>query len=146
MVNTGMYEILPYLYLSAFHSVEVTPDTFIVNCTKDLPMKSKDGMRIAVDDDMNRDSLFWMLRELPTTVDTIEAELKKGKRVVVHCLAGQQRSPTVIAAYLMSKCGYSLVDAIHHVREKKKDAFFWSVNFRDSLEQYDMMLRREAKK
>lgn len=137
-----MYEICPNLYLSAYHEVKVDENTFIVNCTKDLPMKSVNGVRIAVDDDMSREALYGMLLALPGIVDEIDLQLKKNRRVVVHCLAGQQRSPTVIAAYLVGKLGYDLKDAIQYIRSKKKDAFFWSVNFRDSLEQYVMMIER----
>ena len=134
-----MHEIIPNLYLCAFHEVKVDNDTFVVNCTKDLPMKSKNGVRIAVDDDMSREALYGMLLALQGIVDEIDNQLNKNKKVVVHCLAGQQRSPTVIAAYLIAKHGYELKDAIHYIRNKKKDAFFWSVNFRDSLEKFIMM-------
>lgn len=136
-----MYEILPNLYLSSFQEVQVDADTFLVNCTKDLPMKCSNGVRIAVDDDMSREALYGMLLALPGVVDEIEYQRKRNKRVVVHCLAGQQRSPTVVAAYLVAKHGYDLKDAIRYVRSKKNDAFFWSVNFRDTLEHYVMMLR-----
>lgn len=136
-----MHEIIPNLYLAAYHEVVVDSNTFVVNCTKDLPMKHINGVRISVNDDMSRDALYGMLVALPGIVEEIDTQLKKGRRVVVHCLAGQQRSPTVIAAYLIGKCSYKLEDAIRYVREKKKDAFFWSINFRDSLEHYVMMMR-----
>lgn len=135
-----MYEIIPNLYLSGYHSIEVSPDTFIINCTKDLPMLHANNMRIPVNDDMSREALHGMLLALPNAVEQIETQLGNKKKVVVHCLAGQQRSPTVIAAYLIAKRGYTLPDAITYIRSKKKDAFFWSVNFRDSLEQYVMLL------
>lgn len=136
-----MYEILSNLYLCAYHEVKADANTFIVNCTKDLPMKHACGVRIAVDDDMSREALYGMLLALSGVVEEIDEQRKKGRRVVVHCLAGQQRSPTVIAAYLVGKCGYELKDAIRYIREKKKDAFFWNVNFRDSLEMYVNMLK-----
>lgn len=134
-----MYEIIPNLFLSAYHAMEVTDDTFIVNCTKDLKMKNENNLRIAVHDDMSPEALHGMFLALPNAVDTIHEQLQNNKRVVIHCLAGQQRSPTVIAAYLIAKCGYTLEDAIAYIRGKKKDAFFWSVNFRNSLEQFVMM-------
>lgn len=135
-----MFEIIANLYLSAFQAVDVSlPNTFIVNCTKDLPMKSDRNIRIAVHDDMSKEAIDTMFMALHNVVEQIHEELQKGRRVIVHCLAGQQRSPTVIAAYLVAKCGYSLPDAIHYIRSKKKDAFFWSINFRDALERFVMM-------
>lgn len=102
-------------------------------------MLHENSARIAVDDDMSRDALHGMFLALPSIVEQIDANLKDNKQVIVHCLAGQQRSPTVIAAYLVGKRGYTLVEAIHYIREKKRDAFFWMVNFRDSLEHYTQL-------
>lgn len=103
-------------------------------------MLHENGIRLAVDDDMNRQSIYDMFLALPNIVQQIDTQLQNNKQVVVHCLAGQQRSPAVVAAYLISKRGMELEDAIRFVREKKKDAFFWSVNFRDALEHFVMTL------
>ncbi|KDR75468.1 hypothetical protein GALMADRAFT_69019 [Galerina marginata CBS 339.88] len=42
----------------------------------------------------------------------IESAKLKGGRILVHCSAAVSRSPTVVAAYLMKKCGMSLVEAL----------------------------------
>jgi dual specificity MAP kinase phosphatase len=132
-----MYEIIPNLYLASYHSIELLPNTFIVNCTKNLDMLNDDNIRIDVDDDMNDDSINKMYNTLNNIVDIIDEQIINNKNVIVHCLAGQQRSPTVIAAYLISKKEYKLNDAIEYIREKKKDAFFWQINFIKSLEMFN---------
>lgn len=137
-----MHEIIPNLYLSGYHKIEVNPNTFVVNCTKNLKMLTLNGVRIAVDDDMSKESINGMAAALPIVVETIHLELQKGNRVVVHCRAGQQRSPTVVAAYLIGKCGYSIQDAIRTVRNKKRDAFFWTINFKESLDRYVQSLNK----
>lgn len=131
-----MYEIIPNLYLSSYHSVIITSNTFIVNCTKNLDMLNDNNIRISVDDDRSEKAINGMLEMLPSIVQIIDDKLKENKIVVVHCLAGQQRSPTVIAAYLIAKKEYTLDDAIEYIRSKKKDAFFWTINFKESLERF----------
>ena len=138
-----MYEIIPNLYLSSYHEAKRYPDIqdfFVVNCTKDLPMISDDNMRVSVNDDGEKQSIDIMFMAFSRTNADIKSALDEGKKVVVHCLAGQQRSPTVVAAYLMQYCEYSIEDAIRYIRDKKKDAFFWNVNFKDAIQRYGYSL------
>lgn len=117
-----------------------TDPIFVVNCTKDFPMVSKDGIRIPVNDDGSKEALDGMLMAFSSATNQIEEWLLAGRRVVVHCLAGQQRSPAVIAAFLMDHRSFGLQEAIRYIRCKKPDAFFWHVNFRDPLERYAILL------
>lgn len=137
-----MHEILPNLYLSGYHNIKLQnkASTFIVNCTKDLPMYCEKGIYIAVDDDGSKEALDGMFNKFSEVADRIHQELQNGSQVVVHCLAGQQRSPAMVAAYLMKHRGYTLENAVRHIRAKKPDAFFWSINFLDPLQRYAMML------
>lgn len=131
-----MYEILPNLFLSGYQEVITRPDTFLVNCTKDLAMLQEDGIRVAVNDDRSVDCLNKMFCVLPGVVQVIDDALAAGKQVVVHCRAGQQRSAAVVAAYLVSKHGLSLNDAIASIKKVKRDAFLWMVNFQEPLEKF----------
>ena len=140
-----MIEIIPNLYLSSFHDAKkhpLTPTAFVVNCTKDMPLFHNNSIRIPVDDDGTPQSMHEMFSVLPSIVERIDRELKNNP-VIVHCLAGMQRSPTVIAAYLITKYPelQKLEDVIKYIRTKKPEAFLWAVNFRDSLERYEMFIR-----
>lgn len=142
-----MYQIIPRLYLSAYGAVDISQldeknerRVFIVNCTKNLPMLHENGMRIDVDDDKSSECIETMFSVFPHVVGEIHEQLEAGNTVIVHCLAGQQRSPAVIVAYLMIKCGYEMSAAIEYVRSKKPDAFFWSVNFQEALHKLDRAL------
>jgi protein-tyrosine phosphatase len=135
-----MYEIVSDLYLSSYNDLKVTSNSFVVNCTKDLPMINGLNMRIAVDDDMSTTAINDMYLSFPNVVEKMHTHLEKGCQVIVHCRAGQQRSAAVIAAYLMAKHNYFLVDAIKYIRFKKRDAFFFNVNFQDSLVKYEKLL------
>lgn len=137
-----MYEITRNLFLSGYHDVPTDMDAFVVNCTKDLPFYSSRGVRLAVDDDGSNVAMNEMFLHMTSGVlDHIHEELQNDGVVIVHCLAGQQRSPAIVAAYLMTHAGLTLEQAVRHIRAKKPDAFFWSINFLDSLQRYEMMLR-----
>ncbi len=53
---------------------------------------------------------------LEKAVDFVRAELSSGRRVLVHCLAGQGRTGMVLAAYLVSSRGLSPEEAVGAVR------------------------------
>ena len=129
-----LYEIVPNrVYLSNFPDAmrEVKRDMFVFNCTADLPMVGV-GIRLAVNDDLKPESIQKMTSALPMVVPYID----KYKRVLVHCAAGQQRSATVVAGYLMYKYNYTVDQAIQYVKSKKPDAFLGGVHFENSLKDY----------
>jgi protein-tyrosine phosphatase len=63
-------------------------------------------------EDFNRDQLQTCL---PDSVIALERMLKQGHSVYVHCSAGVNRSPTVVAAYLHWCLGYELLQALIHL-------------------------------
>lgn len=129
-----MYEIVPNLYLASYVDAKRAPDNaFVINCSKDLPMIQTQGggTRLYVDD--HPSSVDTMTVMLPLMVKYIEDQLAMGKPVVVHCFAGQQRSATVVAAYLMKTKGMSPEQAIGFIKSKKSDAFLGGPHFIESL-------------
>lgn len=54
-----------------------------------------------------------------TTQFIHEALRDPQNRVLVHCVMGRSRSATLVLAYLMTKNGLSVVDAIEHVRQRR---------------------------
>nr|UMO78636.1 Protein tyrosine phosphatase [Pandoravirus belohorizontensis] len=49
----------------------------------------------------------------------IESAMARGKRVLVHCLAGISRSPTIVCAHLMLKCHLNAIGALDVVRRAR---------------------------
>lgn len=49
----------------------------------------------------------------------IDKYLKDDKRVLVNCIVGKSRSPSVVIAYLMWKYGLSLKEALKYVKERR---------------------------
>ena len=135
-----MTEILPNLFLLSWtetqNKIIELPNAFIINCTKNLPFLTNNSIRIEVDDDGNKENIDKMFLAYPSIVEIIQEKLSNNIPILVHCMAGQQRSPSIITAYLIAKHKVSLEDAIYFIRSKRKSAFFWQVNFRDSLERF----------
>lgn len=147
-----MREVCPGLFLSCWPEAvaavsihggwsAIDPPFFVVNCTRDLPMLSEHGLRLAVDDDGRDGSVEALAGMLPTVVAEMHARLAAGERVLVHCRAGQQRSPAVAAAYLMHARGVGAAAAMGAVSAKKPDAFFFRANFRGALELFEATRR-----
>jgi len=94
-------------------------------------------IRIPVDDDPSPENNRIMLEALPNVVATIDAQLAiPGRMVVVHCLGGISRSPTVLCAYLMWKYKCRMEDAIQFLRSKRKECFSANMNFQEALEKF----------
>jgi len=135
-----MSSIIQHLYLANYEDAKHFQDKtcFIVNCTSDLPMIHEYGMRLAVDDNKTSQAICRMMDALPQVIQRIHLEISQKKNVLVHCLAGRQRSACVVAAYLIAHCNMNVAQAIQFVRSKKKDAFFGGANFEDALHFFEM--------
>ena len=143
-----MTRVLPNLYLgNELASKTIGRDVgLVVNCTSNLPFHgdptTQTQMRVPVEDngdDSQQDAMFAHLTAQPSSViEEIHSTLLRGVDVLVHCRAGQQRSATVVAAYVMSLIECSAADAIEFVRSRKRDAFLGGhVNFHRALEKFE---------
>uniref|UniRef100_A0A7N0RCP9 Dual specificity protein phosphatase 1 n=1 Tax=Kalanchoe fedtschenkoi TaxID=63787 RepID=A0A7N0RCP9_KALFE len=52
-------------------------------------------------------------------IDFIDEAKRQGGGVLVHCIVGKSRSPTIVAAYLMKRHGMSSAEALLHVKNKR---------------------------
>lgn len=138
-----MIEIIKNLFLSSYNDIEIYEPLskyFIINCSKDLEMKCDNNIRLSIDDNGSNESINVMYKSFENICDIIETQLNDNKIVIVHCLAGIQRSPTVICAYLMIKKQYQLQDAILFIKSKKTNIFFHKINFIESLQKLQLQI------
>jgi len=144
-----MIEIISNLFLSSYNDIELHEPLskyFIVNCSKDLQMKCNDNIRLSVDDNGSNESIDIMYKSFDKICNIIDKKLSNNKIVIIHCLAGVQRSPTIICAYLMLKKNYKLEEAILLLISKKSNIFFYNINFIESLQKLELQIGIDTNK
>ncbi len=106
----------PTAVLSMIESFETDPHFF------GTPMQPKDwkaaGVRFL--DLPNLDCTPVRNRDVKRGVKFLHEQISKGRRVLVHCLAGVGRSATVVICYLIKHQGMSPKEAAAFVREKRR--------------------------
>jgi len=92
--------------------------------------------RIPVDDNGKDIEIQNFYKYTMEILHLIINEYKKGKNILVHCLAGNQRSAAFVVAFLMFYKNIRLEDSVKYVLEKKPNVFFFgqTINFKNALE------------
>ncbi|XP_065559001.1 dual specificity protein phosphatase 10-like [Artemia franciscana] len=118
--------ILPYVYLgngrdaADIQSLSMLGITRVINVTTDIPDHHKvTGVKYLTLP--AADSGHQNLRQFfEQAFDFIDAARQENQGVLIHCHAGISRSPTISIAYLIFKCGMTLVDAYTFVKTRRK--------------------------
>lgn len=119
----------------------------IINCSTDLPFIPEldefniEYIRLPVNDLLNPEDNLAMLHALPKITYYIWKNLKQGRRILVHCYAGKQRSAAVIAAYLITYMNLTAQQAILLLQSKRIICFTPSCNFESALLQTEIMAK-----
>jgi protein-tyrosine phosphatase len=119
----------------------------IVNCTPSLPFIESNNskiqriekIRIPVDDKVGHENLECN-RKMQFYLDSITSHLlkrlKQGKKILVHCRQGRQRSGTIITALMMLITKMDVSEIIKLLQTKKTDIFYPSCNFAIALNNF----------
>lgn len=71
-------------------------------------------------------------RDLRDAIDSIDAAVQGGEKILVHCHAGRSRSVMVVAAYLVARCGLTAQSALNLIQSKRE--IFLSPGIEELLE------------
>ena len=127
-------------------------DTFSLNLLKPIEEAPKDVQewlynnsyyikyyRIPVDDNGKESEIENFYKYTSLTLRLIYDEYKKGKNILVHCLAGNQRSASFVCAFLMLYKNITLEDSVSYLLQKKPNVFFFGkmINFKSALEKIE---------
>ena len=151
-------KILPNLYLGNFRAAknkaffESKNIKGVLNCTREVDIPnyfrntgSIEYMRIPVDDSLKIIDINLMTKFLPVAVEYIHKHVSIQKNpMLVHCVAGRERSCICVAAYLVKYKNMTPDQAYVYILKNRPEAFFFgkSINFEKSLEEYAKSLKK----
>ena len=107
----------------------------VFNATKDIPFVPtiEKQYRIPVDDNLQPEEIRNMTLWCHEAVYKVIKEHNSGKPILIHCMAGMQRSAAIVAMTLIATRGYTAEQAITYIQGIRPIAFRPGVNFRDSI-------------
>ena len=138
-------EILPRLWLGNVRASE--DEDFIrreniqvvFNCTKDLPFSHliRTQYRVPVHDNLQEDEIRNLTLWSTEIAYKLMTEYNKGKPILVHCMAGMQRSAASVAFLLIALKRMHAQEAMDYIRERRPIAFTPSANFGPAIHYFD---------
>ena len=143
------HKIIDNLYIGDGKSMfqpffEEQDKVIVINATTSIPFNKKvnstKNYRVPIEDDLTTYSDKKMFNVLPSLTKIIQYYLKKDYVVLVHCVAGRQRSCAIVAAYLMQYKNMTFKKAVYLIKSQRPFAFFGNINFRRPLIAYENLL------
>jgi hypothetical protein len=143
-------QILPNLWLGNLRAAQ--DETFlknaniqvVFNATKDAPFHPsiRRRYRVPVDDNLEDEEIRNMELWSYEIVYKMMKEYKEGRPILVHCHAGMQRSPAIVAMFLMALYRMGVDQSKAFIQKKRPIAFFHSANFERSMRGFERSLTK----
>jgi len=151
MNSDNANEIIPRLWLGDAKAsmdeyfIKRNNITVVFNCTKNLPFSPMIPIkyRIPVDDNLEENEIRNMELWSSEIAYKIMSEYVEGKTILVHCMAGMQRSAASVAFFLISYLKMRALDAMKMIKEKRMVAFYPRANFGRSIDYFDRRFHGE---
>lgn len=144
-------EIIPRLWLGNARAsmdeqfIQKNGIQVVFNCTKNLPFSPIIPIkyRIPVDDNLEEAEIRNMELWSSEISFKIMSEYVDGKVILVHCMAGIQRSAASVAFFLISFLRLRALDAMRLIKEKRNIAFSPRANFGRAIDYFDRKFHSE---
>ena len=113
--------------------------TSVFNATKDIPFApgTQYMYRIPVDDNLQDDEIRNMEHWSWEIVFKVIKDYNAGKQILIHCMAGMQRSAAITAMVLIALYRCNTDDAIKYIKSKRPIAFYIQANFYKSIKGFE---------
>ena len=147
MPMPNAHEIIPNLWIGDVISsrdrefLTKAKINVVVNCTKDLPFEHDTNSigqpiryyRVPVHDNLDPKEIKRMAELLDEIIKMINYHYSHGDKILIHCMAGRQRSAIVALAYHIRYHSGDFQTSLNLFRQKRPVVFFPSMNFELSL-------------
>ena len=141
-------EILPGLWLGnrrASQNIDWLREnniTVVFNATKDIPFAStiQYMYRVPVDDNLEDDEIRNMELWSWEIVFKVLNQYNSGRKLLIHCAAGMQRSAAIMAMLLIARYRCTTDEAIKFIKNKRPIAFYGQANFYKSIKGFEKSL------
>lgn len=149
ITSVGPTKVLSHLYLGSQQDVldesllQQNGINYVLNISKTCPAPSyipaNHFLRIPVKDNYGETILSW----LDDAIQFIDKVKSANGKVIVHCLAGISRSPTVAIAYIMKRLHMTNETAYRFVKAKRP-TISPNFNFLGQLIEYEKLLQKPS--
>jgi predicted protein tyrosine phosphatase len=144
-------EIIPRLWLGNAKAsqdeefIKKNNITVVFNCTKNLPFSPSipQKFRVPVDDNLEEEEIRNMELWSSEIAYRILTEYIQGRTILVHCMAGMQRSAASTAFFLIVFNKMRGLDAMKLIKSKRAIAFYPRANFGRSIDYFDRRFHGE---
>lgn len=152
-MNAPANLIIPRIWLGDINAARDLPFirhfniTTVFNCTKDAPflMEIPHKYRVPVDDNLEEDEIRNMALWSSEIVHTVLRHYAAGENILIHCMAGRQRSAAVTAMFLIALTNTHANDVMALIRSRRTIAFSPQANFAKSIKYFDNLYHKEIR-
>jgi protein-tyrosine phosphatase len=115
-MSVGMSQILDNLYLGSLEDALNAPPDFVIVCVLEYqpPNEPKGAYMFPF-----LEGGLANVKVLDEFADFVDKLLSEGRKVLVHCAMGVERSPLAVVWYLHKKKGMSIPEAYAFVKSKR---------------------------